>query len=107
MAQPIQTTEDTFNADVLENPLPVIVDFWAVWCPPCKMIAPFLEQIAEEYDGRAVVCKVDVDKNQSLARKYGIQGIPTIFFIKNGEIKDQVVGALPKEQLASRLDALL
>ena len=107
MAQPIQTTEDTFKADVLENPLPVIVDFWAVWCPPCKMIAPFLEQIAEEYDGRAVVCKVDVDKNQSLARKYGIQSIPTILFIKNGEIKDQVIGALPKEQLASRLDALL
>ena len=107
MAQPIQTTEDTFKTDVLENPLPVIVDFWAVWCPPCKMIAPFLEQIAEEYDGRAVVCKVDVDKNQSLARKYGIQGIPTILFIKNGEIKDQVIGALPKEQLASRLDALL
>ncbi|HUT63637.1 MAG TPA: thioredoxin [Anaerolineae bacterium] len=107
MAQPIQTTEDTFKADVLENPLPVIVDFWAVWCPPCKMIAPFLEQIAEEYDGRAVVCKVDVDKNQSLARKYGIQSIPTILFMKNGEIKDQVIGALPKEQLASRLDALL
>ena len=107
MAQPIQTTEDTFKADVLENPLPVIVDFWAVWCPPCKMIAPFLEQIAEEYDGRAVVCKVDVDKNQSLARKYGIQSIPTILFIKNGEIKDQVIGALPKEQLVSRLEALL
>ena len=107
MAQPIQTTEDTFKADVLENPLPVIVDFWAVWCPPCKMIAPFLEQIAEEYDGRAVVCKVYVDKNQSLARKYGIQSIPTILFMKNGEIKDQVIGALPKEQLASRLDALL
>ncbi len=107
MAQPIKTTEDTFQTDVLENSLPVIVDFWADWCAPCKMVAPFLEQIAEEYDGRAVVCKVDVDENQSLAQKYSIQSIPTILFMKDGEVKDQVVGALPKEQLSSRLDALL
>jgi thioredoxin 1 len=107
MSKPIKTTDDTFKTDVLENSLPVIVDFWAEWCPPCKMITPSLEQIAEEYDGRAVVCKVNVDENQSLAQKYGIRSIPTLLFMKNGEIKDQVIGAIPKEQLTSRLDALM
>ena len=107
MAKPIEVTADTFDQTVLKNPLPVIVDFWAVWCPPCKLIGPFLEEIAGEYDGRAVVCKVDVDKNQQLAQKYGVRSIPTLLFFKGGEIKNQVVGALPKNQLASHLDALL
>ncbi len=107
MSKPIEVTEDTFQSTVLENPLPVIVDFWAVWCPPCKMIAPFLEEIAEENDGKAVVCKVNVDENQTLAQKYGVRSIPTLLFFKDGEVKDQVVGALPKDQLVSRLDTLL
>ncbi|MCE5249012.1 thioredoxin [bacterium] len=107
MAKPMEVTADIFDQTVLKNPLPVIVDFWAVWCPPCKLIAPFLEEIAGEYEGRAVVCKVDVDKNQQLAQQYGIRSIPTLLFFKGGEIKNQVVGALPKNQLASHLDALL
>ncbi|MFA6470580.1 MAG: thioredoxin [Candidatus Latescibacterota bacterium] len=107
MAKPIEVTDQTFQGLVIENSLPVIVDFWATWCPPCRMIAPFLEQIADEFDGKAVVCKVDVDNNHSTAQKYNVRSIPTILFFKNGEIKDQVVGALPKEQLADRLKALL
>ena len=107
MTKPIEVTANTFDQTVIENSLPVIVDFWAVWCPPCKIIAPFLEEIAGEYEGRAVVCKVDVDKNQALAQKYGIRSIPTLLFFKGGEIQDQVVGALPKNQLTSRLDTLL
>ncbi|MBT4482133.1 MAG: thioredoxin [Candidatus Latescibacteria bacterium] len=107
MAKPIVVTDDTFQSTVLENSLPVIVDFWAEWCPPCKMISPILEQIAEEYDGKAAVCKVNVDENQELARKYEVRSIPTLLFMKDGEIKEQVVGALPKDQLESRLNALL
>ena len=107
MSKPIEVTTETFQSSVLENSLPVIVDFWAVWCPPCKMIAPLLEEIAEEYDGKAVICKVNVDDNQPLAQKYGIRSIPTLLFFKDGEVKDQVIGALPKDQLASHLDALL
>ena len=107
MAKPVTVTEETFDANVIENPLPVIVDFWAAWCPPCKILGPILEEIAEEYDGKVVVCKVDVDQNQTLAQKYSVRSIPTVFFFKGGEIKDQVIGALPKDQLAAKIDAVL
>jgi len=107
MAKPIEVTDDNFQATVLESDLPVIVDFWAQWCPPCKMIAPFLEQMAEEYDGRALICKLDVDNNQETAQKYGVRSIPTLLFIKDGEVREQVVGALPKDQLVARLEKLL
>jgi thioredoxin 1 len=107
MAKPIEVTDSTFQSQVLENSLPVVVDFWATWCPPCRMIAPFLEQIAGEYEGKAVVCKVDVDQNHALAQKYNVRSIPTILFFKDGEVKEQVVGALPKDQIAARLSKLL
>lgn len=107
MVKPIEVTEATFQSTVIESALPVVVDFWAVWCPPCKMIAPIIEQIANDYDGKAVVCKVNVDENHILAQKYGIRSIPTMLFFKGGQIKDQVVGALPKDQLTSRLDVLI
>ncbi len=107
MAKPIEVTEDTFQKTVIENTLPVVVDFWATWCPPCKILHPIMNEIAEDYDGRVVVCKVDVDKNQSLAQKYGVRSIPTVFMFKGGEIKDQAVGALPKEQLSIKIDAVL
>ncbi|MHB9029642.1 MAG: thioredoxin [Candidatus Latescibacterota bacterium] len=107
MAKPTEVTDSTFQSQVIENPLPVIVDFWATWCPPCRMIAPFLEQIAGEYEGKAVVCKVDVDQNHALAQKYNVRSIPTILFFKGGEVKEQVVGALPKDQIAARLSKLL
>ena len=107
MAKPIELTETDFQSSVIENSLPAIVDFWAIWCPPCIIMGPILEEIAEDYDGKAVVYKVDVDKNQSIAQKYGIRSIPTILFFKDGEVKDQVVGALPKDQLAAKIDAVL
>ena len=107
MAHLREVTSDTFKSDVLENSLPVIVDFWATWCPPCKMIAPILEEIAGEYDGRAVVCKIDVDQNQSIAQEYDVRSIPTILFVKGGEVMDQVIGALPKSDFVSRLESLL
>ncbi len=107
MAQTIAVTEGSFEETVLKNTLPVMVDFWAEWCPPCKMIGPILEELAGEYDGTAVVSKVNVDENPSLAQKYGVRSIPTILFFKDGEIKDQVVGALPKDQFKARLDKLV
>ena len=107
MAKPIEVTDSTFQAQVMESALPVVVDFWATWCPPCRMIAPLLEQIAAEYEGRALVCKVDVDNNQALAQRFSVRSIPTLLFIKGGAVSDQVVGALPKDQIAARLNALL
>jgi len=107
MPKPTVVTADTFEEIVLTSSVPVLVDFWAVWCPPCKMIAPFLEELAVEYDGRALICKLNVDENQAIARKYGVRSIPTLLFIKDGQIQDQVVGAMPKDQLSARLDKLL
>ena len=107
MATPVEVTEATFQSMVIESKLPAVVDFWASWCPPCRILHPIIEQFANDYEGKVAVCKVDVDQNQELARKYSIRGIPTILFFKNGEIKDQVVGALPKEQLKPKIDAML
>jgi len=107
MAKPIEITDDTFESMVINSDKPVLIDFWATWCPPCKMIAPYIEEMAGEYDGKAKICKLDVDHNQQVAQKYGIRSIPTLLFIKDGEVKEQVVGAQPKEQLKARLDNLI
>ena len=107
MAKPIEVTDATFQAQVMESAIPVVVDFWASWCAPCRMIAPLLEQIANEFEGKALVCKVDVDKNQALAQRFSVRSIPTLLFVKGGAVSDQVVGALPKDQIAARLNALL
>ena len=82
-------------------------DFWAVWCPPCKLIAPSVEELASEYEGKAVICKLNVDENHITAQKYGIRSIPTLLFFKGGEIVNQIVGAVPKDQLKTQLDKLL
>ena len=84
-----------------------MVDFWAVWCGPCRMVGPVVEELAAEYQGKAVVGKVDVDTNQEIAAKYGIRNIPTILFFKDGEVVDKVVGVVPKEQLQEKLNAIL
>jgi thioredoxin 1 len=103
MAKPIEVTDQTFNQVVLEADLPTVVDFWAVWCGPCKMIAPALEQIAEEYDGQIRVAKLDVDHSSETAMKYGVMSIPTLILFKNGEPVERIVGFLPKEKLVAKL----
>ncbi|MEJ5314002.1 MULTISPECIES: thioredoxin [Anaerolinea] len=97
--EPIHVTDAAFEKTVLQSSLPVIVDFWAPWCGPCKMIAPVLEKIAKEYAGKVIVAKVNTDENPEWAMKYGIQGIPTLLFFSNGKIVHRQVGALPERAL--------
>jgi thioredoxin 1 len=103
----IDVTDATFQDVVIKSDKPVIVDFWAEWCGPCRMVAPIVKDLSEEYEGKAVVAKVDVDNNPGISQDYGIRNIPTILFFKNGEIVDKQVGAVPKSVLAGKLDALL
>ena len=98
-------TDDTFEAEVLQSQSPVLVDYWAEWCGPCKAIAPTLEEVAKEYSGKLKVAKVNVDENQEIPRKYGIRGIPTLMLFKNGNVEATKVGALSKSQLTAFLDS--
>lgn len=107
MGKPIHLTDDTFDSEVLKSDIPVIIDFWATWCAPCRMIAPIIEQFASEYEGKVKVCKLDVDNNQQVAMNYGIRSIPTVLIFKNGEVVDTIVGAVPKTMLKERLEAHL
>lgn len=103
----LNVTTATWEQEVLKSRTPVMVDFWAVWCGPCRMIAPTVEELAGEYAGKVKVVKLNTDENPDIASRYKIMGIPTIMFFKAGEKVDQVVGAVPKPQLKSKLDALL
>ena len=106
MSEHIQYVSDaTFDAEVLQSPLPVLVDYWAEWCGPCRMIAPILEEIAKEYAGRLNVAKLNVDENQQTPQKFGVRGIPTLMLFKNGNIEATKVGALSKSQLAAFIDS--
>ena len=107
MSKPVTITDDSFDAEVLQSDKPVIVDFWAAWCGPCKMITPILEEIAGEYADKLKVAKIDVDANNKTAGKYNIMSIPSLLFFKNGEMVDQVIGAIPKAQLSARVDKIL
>ena len=98
-------SKDSFDEDVLKSDKPVLVDYWAEWCGPCKMIAPILEELATEYGDRVKICKVDVDENQDTAARFGIRGIPTLMLFKNGDVEATKVGALSKSQLAAFLDS--
>ena len=107
MSEPIALTDDNFEREVLESAAPVLVDFWAAWCGPCKMIAPIVEELSGEYEGKAKVCKLDVDSAQKTATEFGIRSIPTLLIFKEGKVADQVIGAVPKQQITEKLDAVL
>lgn len=98
---------DTWDKEVLKSPNVVMVDFWASWCSPCKIVAPTVAELAKEYEGKAKFVKVNTDENQDLATRYKIRGIPTLMFFKNGEMVDQIIGAVPKTHLRAKLDTLL
>ena len=99
------TTDTNFEEDVLKSEVPVLVDYWAEWCGPCKVIAPMLEEIAQEYDGKMKICKLDIDANDATPHKYEIRGIPTLMLFKNGNVEATKVGALSKSQLTAFLDS--
>ena len=101
----IHTSDDAFEQDVLQSPLPVLVDYWAEWCGPCKMIAPILDDISKEYANRLKIAKLNIDDNQQTPPKYGIRGIPTLMLFKNGNVEDTKVGALSKSQLTAFIDS--
>ena len=107
MAKPAETSDATFKDEVLENDLPVLVDFWAPWCGPCRMVAPVVEELAEEYDGKVSFYKLNTDDNPQVATTYGIRSIPTLLVFKGGEPVGQIVGFRPKGDLKKRLDEVL
>jgi thioredoxin 1 len=105
--EPINVTDAAFEKTVLQSPIPVIVDFWAPWCGPCRMVAPILEKLAKEYDGKLLVAKVNTDENPEWMMKYGIQGIPTMLFISGGKVVHRQVGALPERMLRDTVSQFL
>ena len=107
MGEPIEVSENTWEDEVLNSELPVLVDFWAEWCGPCKMIAPALHDLALEYDGKLNVAKLDVDSAPNIAMKYRVSSIPALIFFKDGQPVDQVIGAVPKGALKKKIDAVL
>lgn len=105
--QPIQVSDQNFKAEVLDSTIPVLVDFWAIWCGPCKMIAPIVEELAKEYDGKLKVAKMDVDANPKTSMDFGIRSIPTLLVFKGGAVVEQIVGAVPKRHLVDKLSTHL
>ncbi|PSN08483.1 thiol reductase thioredoxin [filamentous cyanobacterium CCT1] len=107
MAAVAEVTQNTFESEVIQNDQPVLVDFWAPWCGPCRMVAPVVEEISEQYEGQVKVVKVNTDENPSIASQYGIRSIPTLMIFKGGQRVDMVVGAVPKTTLANTLEKYL
>ncbi len=107
MTQPIDVTDITFETEVLNSELPVLTDFWAPWCGPCRAIGPVVEELAAEYAGRLKVSRVNIDENPRTPARYGVQGIPNLILFQNGEAKQQIVGAVPKAQLVQAVESVL
>ena len=105
--KPMEFTDQNFSTEVLQSDKAVLVDFWAVWCGPCKMIAPFVEELASEFEGKVKIGKLDVDNNQESAIKYGVRSIPTVLIFKGGKVVDTIIGAVPKVQLKQKLQAAM
>ncbi len=105
--KPITITDDNFETEVLKSDMPVLIDFWAVWCGPCKMISPIVEELADEYNGKLKIGKLDVDENQQTSIKYGVRSIPTLLIFKDGKLKDTVIGAVPKKNIVQRISTVL
>ncbi|TDX85997.1 thioredoxin [Epilithonimonas xixisoli] len=103
----VEITDQSFQETVLNSDKPVLVDFWAAWCGPCRMLGPIIEEVAIDFEGKALVGKVDVDNNQQISVDYGIRNIPTVLIFKNGEVVDKIVGVAPKEVIAEKLNAFL
>lgn len=103
----LEFTDANFEELVLKTDKPVVIDLWAVWCGPCRLIAPHIEEMAKEYEGKAVIGKLDVDNNPQTTARFGVRNIPTVLFLKNGEVVDKQVGAVPKSVLAGKLEKLL
>ncbi|MCX2716516.1 thioredoxin [Helicobacter sp. MIT 21-1697] len=105
MAKYKELTNDNFDTEALSGV--ALVDFWAPWCNPCKMLSPVIDKLADEYEGKAKICKVNVDEQGELSKRFGIRNIPTILFMKDGEIKDQITGAMPEQVIRQKLDSIL
>jgi len=103
----VEVNENNFQQEVLESSIPVLVDLWAPWCMPCRMISPIVEELSNENQGKLKVCKLNTDENQNIAARYGIQGIPTLLFFKDGQEVDRIVGVTPKPIIQQKLDAIL
>jgi len=107
MAKPIHITDDSFEQDVLKSDIPVLIDFWATWCAPCRLLAPAIDQLADEFEGKVKVSKLDVDNNPETAMNYGVRSIPAVLIFKNGQLVDNIVGNVPKAKLIERINAIL
>ena len=103
----VEITDDNFETEVINSELPVLIDFWAVWCGPCKMIAPIVEELATEFEGKVKIGKLDVDSNQQTAIKFGVRSIPTLLIFKDGELKDTIIGAVPKTNIVEKLNSVV
>lgn len=105
--KPVEITDDNFETEVIKSDKPVLIDFWAVWCGPCKLIAPIVEELATEYDGKVKIGKLDVDSNQQTAIKFGVRSIPTLLLFKDGKLKETIIGAVPKKNIVDKLNTAL
>ena len=105
--KPVTITDENFEQEVINSNLPVLIDFWAVWCGPCKAIAPIVEELSDEYDGKVKFGKLDVDNNQQTSIKYGVRSIPTLLLFKEGKLKDTIIGAVPKTHITQKLNSAI